>query len=191
MINFIKTHKLLSGTLVYSIPVILYIVIKFSAGITFENNNLDNVLQLTFFLIPITVIYWISFIRTEWLMQVIMVGFGLLSMAFYISFFLVFLIRLNDVINLNNNGFRAIYQVPIDNNKRIVIYRTPDRGGFGGDFIDEALVNDIGFGLIKRNFSNEINYEYRYSEHGGKIFYKGKEYDVPPLSDIEHFGELE
>ncbi len=176
--------------MIIGLPSLIFIVLSFSTNLALENNNLSNILTLGFFLVPIFALYWLSFIEIDWLRNVTMVGFGLLSFALYTVSFLAILFTVNDVIKMNNNGYRAIHEIPIGEDSFIVIYRTPDTGAFGGDFIDTALVKKIGLGIMSRDFNKQINYDYGFNNEEGTISFRGKEYKVPPLSEIEPKGAL-
>ena len=190
MKTIFKNHMFLGVSLIYSVPILIYTIVSFSSNLTFENNNLNNALTLGFFIVPFLVIYWFTFIRIRRLKLIVISVFSMILIPFYAISSLAIIFIANDVFTMNNNGFRAIHEIPIDDNRNIIVYRTPDKGALGGDFIDVALVKRLGFGLINRDFSKEIYFKDRYSEPGGIIIFEGKEYDVPALIEIESKGNL-
>ncbi len=190
MANFLKNNILLLSTLLYGVPLLLYVIVIFSTNIAIENNNLDNGLTLGFFLVPILIIYWLTFIKISWLRYFLLITYSLFLLFFYAVSSLAIIFTASDVLKMNNNGFRAIYEITIDHNRKIIVYRTPDSGAFGGDNIDVALVKRIGLGLISREFSDELHFKDKYVNTGGQIIYKGNEYHIPPLDEIYSIGDL-
>ena len=183
-------HKFLKISIVYSLAILIYSMTSFSTNITFENNTLHSALILGFFTVPLMVFFWLTYIKQTWVKVVSILVYILLLLPFYTVSSLAIIFTANDVFSMNNNGYRAIFETPIEDDRSLIIYRTPDKGAFGGDFIDVAVVKRIGLGLVDRDFSDQINYSDIYSENGGQIFFKGKEYNVPPLIEIESIGEL-
>ncbi len=182
--------NLLKFTIVYGLVFLTYTIVSFSTNITFENNTLHSTLILGFFLVPLLGIFWLTFIKQNLIKFISLTIYILLLLPFYAVSSLAIIFTANDVFSMNNNGYRAIYETPIENSRSLIVYRTPDKGALGGDFIDVAVVKRIGLGLVDRDFSDQINYSDIYSENGGQIFFKGKEYNVPPLIEIESIGEL-
>ena len=190
MKEFIKGHKLLVTTLIIGLPCLIFMVLSFSTNLALENNNLSNILTLGFFLVPIFALYWLSFIKNKWSRIISMMLFGLVLLPFYAVSSLAIIFTANDVFKMNNNGYRAIHEVSIGDNDFLVIYRTPDKGGLGGDFINTALVKKFGLGIITRDFTKQIDYNHGFGTDEGTILYQGKEYIVPPLIEIEPNGNL-
>ncbi|MFV1883764.1 MAG: hypothetical protein ACMZ7B_04705 [Balneola sp.] len=183
-------HIFLRISIVYSLVILIYSIIRFSTNITFENNTLDSALLLGFFTVPLMGIFWLTYIKQTWIKAVSILVYILLLLPFYAVSSLAIIFTANDVFSMNNNGYRAIFENPIEDDRSLIVYRTPDKGALGGDFIDVAVVKRIGLGLVNRNFSENINYSDVYSDYGGKIFFEGKEYYVPPLKEIESNGNL-
>ncbi len=183
-------HNFLRISIAYSLVILIYSIIRFSTNITFENNTLHSALILGFFTVPLMGIFWLTYIKKTWVKAISILVYILLLLPFYTVSSLAIIFTANDVFSMNNNGYRAIFETPIEDDRSLIVYRTPDKGALGGDFIDVALVKRIGLGLIDREFSERISYSNIYSKEGGKIYFEGEEYNIPPLIEIESNGSL-
>jgi len=190
MNKIFSKHNFLRLSIIYGIVFFTYTIVRFSTNITFENNSIHSSLILGFFLTPLLGIFWLTYIRKTWIKTISILLYIFLLLPFYAVSSLAIIFTTSDVFSMNNNGYRAIFEKPFENNRSLIVYRTPDKGAFGGDFIDVALVKRLGLGLIDREFSDRINYADIYSKKGGKILFEGNEYNIPPLIEIEAKGDL-
>jgi len=115
-----------------------------SEYILFE--NLLSLLLFGTFLIPILLILLIK----KRIIKYTLLGIFLLLLAlawFPIMFSGIFLI--NDLST--GNGYRKVFEYKLTNNEYFSIYRTPDKGAFGGDYKMYSIDKKLGLGFISRN----------------------------------------
>lgn len=161
-----------------------------TTSLALTSNILNSLLHLGFFLVPLLPLVW--FIKIP--KTVIRIFAYVLYVVFLIPLYLVsslaILFTLNDVLSNNNNGFRRIYEKPLNNKETLVIYRTPDKGALGGDFIKPAKVRKILPGIISRKvlWDTQIRYSPRIDSNYIKI--EGKRVYLPDNYFLWSKGKL-
>lgn len=93
----------------------------------------------------------------------------------------------NDI--MINNGFRPVFESDLRDGRYLVIYRTPDLGAFGGDYIAAATVRKLFPGLIKRDFlpkeSRVVNLQAPdYVQLGNKRI------EIPKEDELRQHGDI-
>lgn len=90
-----------------------------------------------------------------------------------------------------DNGYRKIYEQQIDDNQYFCVYRTPDKGAFGGDWIEYTIDNKLILGFVRRRELRTAEYEIHQNIPDGinTITYQGHTITYK-TAEVWHKGDL-
>ena len=154
-------------------------IIKFSTDLWLSNNKLNNILQLGFFLVLIFPYFWFVYIKKSSIKIISYFIYTIILLPFYLISSLAIIFTFNDVITNNGNGYIPLYQIDIENNEKLVIYKSPDSGALGGGEITPGIEKSIFPGIVSRKFSKNLSYHYGYPDSVGYVMYNDVKYMIP------------
>jgi hypothetical protein len=190
-INFRRIkEKALWISFIYIGFYILYFTFIWVLGFSFTYNQLNNLLTLGLFIIPIIPILWFQFIKIIWVRILTSVLYGLGLIPVSLVSFLAFFFTLYDVLEWKSNGFRPVFEKQLENRKWLIVYRTPDQGALGGDHISPAIVNKIIPGIEKRKWLNESDIKFDTNNDSDYIEITSQKYNIPKENILRQFGNI-
>ena len=178
-------------SLMYLVFYLLFFWSNWHSGYSLTNNHINNILSLGIFIVPMLPLFWFVFIKKIWLRITayavylcVLIPFATISsMAFFFTFF--------DVIDHNNNGYRAVFEKQLPDSTWLVIFRTPDDGALGGDHLCPALVQKIIPGLEKRKFLDEKAIILDNSSDSNFVYIDNQKFRVPKEAELRKHGTLD
>lgn len=163
---------------------------RFNTHIALTSNRLDNIISLGSFIFPLMPFLWFLFIKQRIIKVVLYVTYICCLIPLYLTFSLAILFTLNDVITNNGNGFRPVFEINTGSEERLVMYRTPDKGALGGDFIVPYVVHNIMPGIISRKPADDFFWKRNYSDGSQCIEFNGVTYRIPGDDVLRTRGNL-
>lgn len=190
-INLKKIKKtLLWISLIYTGLYVIFFSFVWGLGFSLTYNQLNNLLTLGMFVIPIIPILWFQFIKLKWLRILTSVLYGVALIPVALVSFLAFFFTLYDVLEWKNNGFRPVFERQIEKGKWLIVFRTPDEGALGGDHIRPALVDKIIPGVQKRKWLNETEIKFDLKADSNYIEINNQKYKIPKDTILRQYGKI-
>ena len=146
------------------------------------SNRTYNILSLSMFpayFLPFVLLLYIR--KKEFRIFFIVLYAGL-----FIFFFPVVLLGTLFVHGDLDNGWRLVYEKPIDEKSFLAVYRTTDLGALGGDKLAASIVTPIFSWLVQRTvYSLNLIEEYQADRNLPiRIDIKGKYFIIPSPDDL-------
>lgn len=179
---------LLKFSIIYVLFYLVIITIGAYTDLAFSSINLTNLLKLGIFILPIMPLIWFSMIRIKWLKTVISIPYcGVIIVAYAVSM-LAIMFAIGDL--QSGNGFRQVFESPLSNGERLVIYRSPDQGALGGDDICFATVKNVLPCIISRSFLSGKALQIEKSGSERFIIVEGVRIKIPDDEILRRYGKL-
>lgn|SRR5574337_1129534 len=180
-------RKVLYISIIYALTYLALLVADNTLHLALTNLRLGNILTFGSFFVPLMPIVWLLYIKLKWLRVSVLVIYCACLVPLYFYSLLLIMFTFNDITI--NNGFRPVFEADLRDGGYLVIYRTPDLGAFGGDYIAAARVRKIFPGLIKREFlpkeSRVVNLE-----EPDYVQLNNKRIEIPKEDELRQKGNI-
>lgn len=173
---------------VYLAFCLLVFIVGFCSDLEFSSTiaaNIFTLCQLPLLAVPVI---WISVIRKRVLR---VIGFWLYGVfVVFASPIIVILAMWFTNSLIVGNGFRSVYEIPLDDGRRIVIFRTPDIGAFGGDELIAEVV-EAGFLCFENRKGIRKGVYFDDFSGLGLVEFEDVVYEIPHYDDLRECGGLQ